>query len=344
MRVEYPSSAMQEVMRSARLAARMNGTVLLTGETGCGKDFLARCIHEMSSRAGGPFRSVNCPAIVETLAESELFGYERGAFNGANKTREGCIKQADRGTLLFNEIGDMSPFIQAKLLTFLDERSFHRVGGEKPVKADVRIVAATNRDLLAEVETGRFRKDLFYRLSVWRIEIPPLRGRKEDIPLLVDQLVEKLAVTESLPRVPSVDSRVVEIAGAHDWPGNVRELRNVLERCIPGSEGGVITANAFAESLEKEQRAGAPSREQSWSIVQELLTKYDGRVRTPTIDEIRRIQAECVDKRMTQAQVADALGVSQPTVSRWLKSLRDKEDSDCRVEATEVVCTEYSRI
>jgi transcriptional regulator with PAS, ATPase and Fis domain len=233
------SPAMQSVFELARTAARSNSTILVLGESGSGKEVLARAIHAESPRAEGPFVAVSCAALTETLLESELFGHEKGSFTGATARRKGKFEAAHGGTLFLDEVGDISPKLQLDLLRVLEERRFHRIGGNDPVDVDVRIVAATNRDLKKAVADGRFREDLFYRLNVIPIVNPPLRARREDIPLLVENFVERLAV-ETGKRLDGVSPEAMSALMAYTWPGNVRELRNVLERGAVVAQGRTI--------------------------------------------------------------------------------------------------------
>jgi len=233
------SPAMQGVFELARTAARSNSTILVLGESGSGKEVLARAIHAESPRANGPFVEVSCAALTETLLESELFGHEKGAFTGATARRKGKFEAATGGTLFLDEVGDIGGKLQLDLLRVLEERKFHRVGGNEPIEVDVRIIAATNRDLKKAVAEGRFRDDLFYRLNVIPIVIPPLRDRREDIPLLVDGFLERLAV-ETKKRVDGISSEAMLALMAHNWPGNVRELRNVLERGAVVATGPIV--------------------------------------------------------------------------------------------------------
>jgi two-component system response regulator AtoC len=233
------SPAMQAVFELARTAARSNSTILVLGESGSGKEVLARAIHAESPRAEGPFVAVSCAALTESLLESELFGHEKGAFTGAIARRKGKFEAADGGTLFLDEVGDVGPKLQLDLLRVLEDRKFHRVGGNEPIQVDVRIVAATNRNLQKAVQDGKFRDDLFYRLNVIPIVIPPLRQRREDIPLLVENFVERLAA-EMKKRLDGVSADAMNALVAHDWPGNVRELRNVLERGAVVATGPII--------------------------------------------------------------------------------------------------------
>src|ERR1700736_4691453 len=225
------SVKMQEVLATVDRVARTNSTVLLGGESGVGKDLIARAIHEKSRRAAGPFIKINSTAIPESLLESELFGYEKGAFTGANSSKPGKFELADKGTLFLDEIGDVPPAIQVKLLRVLQEREFERLGGTRTVKVDVRLIAATNRDLRAALEEGTFREDLYYRLNVVAIDIPPLRDHKEDVPALANYFLERYA-RESAKPVTGITPEAVKRLMDYHWPGNVRELQNIIERGV----------------------------------------------------------------------------------------------------------------
>ncbi len=233
------SGRMQEVLATVSRVASTNSTVLLGGESGVGKDLIARAIHEHSRRSAGPFVKINCTAIPENLLESELFGYEKGAFTGAAMSKPGKFELADKGTIFLDEIGDVPPVIQVKLLGVLQERQFERLGGTKTLKVDVRLVAATNRDLRAALEEGTFREDLYYRLNVVPINIPPLRERKEDIPYLVNYFIERFA-GESPKTIKGITPAGLSLLGSFHWPGNVRELENIIERAVAFSTGEMI--------------------------------------------------------------------------------------------------------
>src|SRR3989475_2756167 len=233
------SAKMQEVLAIVERVAPTNSTVLLGGESGVGKDLIARVIHEKSRRASGPFIKINSTAIPENLLESELFGYEKGAFTGASSSKPGKFELADKGTLFLDEIGDVPPATQAKLLRVLQEREFERLGGTRTVKVDVRLVAATNRDLRAALAEGTFREDLYYRLNVVPIDIPPLREHKEDIPDLVNLFLARQA-DESARKITSVSPEAMKILMNHHWPGNVRELQNIMERAAALASGPVL--------------------------------------------------------------------------------------------------------
>jgi DNA-binding NtrC family response regulator len=243
-RYEHPnviarSAKMQEVLATVERVAPTNSTVLLGGESGVGKDLIARAIHEKSRRAAGPFIKINSTAIPENLLESELFGYERGAFTGANASKPGKFELADKGTLFLDEIGDVPLVIQVKLLRVLQEREFERLGGTKTLKVDVRLIAATNRDLREALEQGTFREDLYYRLNVVPIDIAPLRQRKEDIPDLVNLFISRFAGDSGKP-VKGITPEAMQILVNYHWPGNVRELQNIIERACALSKGVVL--------------------------------------------------------------------------------------------------------
>jgi DNA-binding NtrC family response regulator len=233
------SRRMQEVIRTAEMVARSKSTILITGETGTGKEMVARAIHYHSGQREMPLIKVNCAAIPETLLESELFGHVRGAFTGATTSKKGKFALADGGTIFLDEIGTMSPALQAKFLRVLQEREFEPLGSERTLKVDVRVIAATNRDLRQMVADGRFQEDLYYRLNVIPIHIPPLRERPDDIPVLVEHFIEKHAQRAG-KRIDGVEAGVMEALQASEWPGNVRELENTIERAVVLSPGRVI--------------------------------------------------------------------------------------------------------
>ena len=238
--------AMRRVFEQVRRVAKWDSTVLILGESGTGKELIASAIHYNSPRARQPFVRLNCAALPETLLESELFGHEKGAFSGAIKTRKGRFEQSDGGTLFLDEIGEISPMFQAKLLRVLQEGEFERVGGTQTIKVNLRIVAATNRNLEHEVEQDKFREDLYYRLNVINIQIPALRERKSDIPELAEFLLDKLAERQS--RSLSLSNGALQSLMEHSWPGNVRELENCIERAAIMTEGDVVDAEAISAS------------------------------------------------------------------------------------------------
>src|SRR5438477_2388494 len=253
------SRAIQEVIRRAELVAETKSTVLLTGETGTGKELVARAIHDRSAQRHMPLIKVNCAAIPETLLESELFGHVRGAFTGATTTKKGKFALADGGTIFLDEIGTMTPALQSKLLRVLQEREFEPLGAERTEKVDVRVIAATNRDLRQMVADSKFQEDLFYRLNVIPIDIPPLRERRDDIPPLVEHFVRKHAQRTGR-RIERIEDAVLSALQQYDWPGNVRELENTIERAVVLSVGPVITTGSISVvGAATPQTTGLPS-------------------------------------------------------------------------------------
>jgi transcriptional regulator with PAS, ATPase and Fis domain len=236
---------MQQIKALVRKVATSPGsTVLITGESGTGKDLIAKVVHYTSSRASRPFLNITCSALPETLLESELFGHERGAFTDARQQKRGLLEQADDGTVFLDEIGEMTAALQAKLLRFLEEKTFRRVGGTADVHVDVRVVAATHRQLEEFVRAGKFREDLYYRLNVLRIEIPPLRNRGSDVALLAQHFVETFA-REFKRAVPGMTPATERLLKAYTWPGNVRELRNLVERAVLMADDGALQPSDF---------------------------------------------------------------------------------------------------
>ncbi|MGD0128333.1 MAG: sigma-54 dependent transcriptional regulator [Terriglobia bacterium] len=248
------SGKLQEVLAIVERVAPTNSTVLLGGESGVGKDMIARAIHQHSRRASGPFIKINCTAIPENLLESELFGYEKGAFTGAVTSKPGKFELADKGTILLDEIGDVPGAIQVKLLRVLQEREFERLGGTKTLKVDVRVIAATNQDLRAALEQGTFREDLYYRLNVVPISIPPLREHKEDIPYLADHFLARF-VHESAKPIKGITPAAMRMLMDFHWPGNIRELENIIERAVALSTGTMLDVGDIRLDIGR----GAPS-------------------------------------------------------------------------------------
>jgi two-component system, NtrC family, response regulator HydG len=242
------SAPMQEVFKTVSQVAASRASVLITGESGTGKELIAAAIHQHSPRANGPFVKLHCAALAETLLESELFGHERGSFTGAAGRRDGRFQQANHGTLFLDEIGDISPSVQVKLLRFLQEREFERVGGNETVTVDVRVIAATNRDLPQLIAEGKFREDLYYRLNVIAIEMPALRKRPSDVPLLAGHFLRKYA-KENGKAIKGFSGEALARLAAYNWPGNVRELENVVERAVVLARSGEITAADLPPSL-----------------------------------------------------------------------------------------------
>lgn len=244
------SPAMKEAKTlMGKIARSPASTVLITGESGTGKDLAAKAVHYNSERRDGPFVNITCSALPDALLESELFGHEKGAFTDARQQKKGLFEQADGGTVFLDEIGEMSPILQAKLLRFLEEKTFRRVGGNQDLRVDVRVIAATNRDLKEEVKTGGFREDLFYRLNVLTVELPPLRERVGDIPLLAEYFTQRFADEFRKP-VRGVDKEGLKLLTGYSWPGNVREFRNAIERAVLLCERHVLSRESFS-SLNK---------------------------------------------------------------------------------------------
>jgi DNA-binding NtrC family response regulator len=255
------SDPMQEIFEAIAKVAPTDMSVLIEGESGTGKELVARAIHARSLRANGPLAAISCPSIPKDLIESELFGHERGAFTGAYASRPGRIEAADHGTLFLDEIGDIAEATQSKLLRFLQEREFQRVGGRTSIRVDVRLVAATSRDLRQEILAGRFREDLLYRLNVASLRLPALRDRIEDLPLLVDTFLCKLAGRRGR-RVLGITDEVHRLLMDYPWPGNIRELQNVLEYLVAMSHDDRITAEHVPENVRKAAKQAAFERSQ----------------------------------------------------------------------------------
>jgi DNA-binding NtrC family response regulator len=284
---------MHRMFDLAKSAARSQSTILVLGESGTGKELLARAIHAESSRHGAPFVAVSCAALTETLLESELFGHEKGSFTGAVSRRKGRFESAHGGTLFLDEIGDISPKLQLDLLRVLEERKFFRVGGSDPVDVDVRIIAATNRDVNKAVADGQFREDLYYRLNVIPIVLPPLRDRREDIPLLIDHFLEHLSV-ETDRKIEGVSADAVALLMRHDWPGNVRELRNVLERGMVVAKGsliqpddlGLVSSGLQAEPFDASLTLDDVERRHITAVLQHAGGNVTQAARTLAIDRV----------------------------------------------------------
>jgi transcriptional regulator with GAF, ATPase, and Fis domain len=277
------SPALQGVLTRVGKVAPTDSTVLVTGETGTGKELIARAIHKRSQRASRAFVSVNCAAIPRDLIASELFGHEKGAFTGATQRRLGRFESADGGTIFLDEIGELPAEMQIALLRVLQEREFQRVGGNESIKTDVRVVAATNRDLQAAIAEGGFRDDLFYRLNVFPIEVPPLRERREDVALLVEYFVDRYA-SQAGKKITGISKKSMELLQSYGWPGNIRELQNVIERSviISDSENLCIDDSWFAAPSGTTDSAIQPFSEklaaQEREMIESALAESNGRV------------------------------------------------------------------
>ena len=308
------SHAMEEVLNLVGRVAGSNATVLLRGESGTGKELIARAIHYHSPRASRPLIKVNCAALPETLLESELFGHEKGSFTGAASRRIGRFEAADGGTLFLDEIGDIPPSVQVKLLRVLQEKEFERLGGNDSIKVDVRVVAATNRDLEKAIKDGSFREDLYYRLNVVTVVIPPLRERREDIPALLEHFLRKYS-RENKKNITGVTAETRDLLMRYSYPGNVRELENIIERAVVLTKGEFITSADIPihlKTMESEEKI--------------CVAKRDGSL-TDTLDTLERgiIMEALKAAGGVQTRAAEKLGVSERVLRYKLKKFRIKE-------------------
>jgi DNA-binding NtrC family response regulator len=308
--IVFGSPGMQQLLATAKKIAASPVTVTIQGESGTGKELLARFIHARSGRSARPFIAMNCAALPETLAESELFGYERGAFTGAEKRRQGKFEQADGGTLLLDEIGEMPPALQAKLLRALQEKQIDRVGGRKSVCVDTRVIATTNRDLTQMVREGQFRQDLYYRLRVIPLHIPPLRQRREDIPMLVDHFISKYCPDRCI--LPRFSQKALEHMILWQWPGNVRELENVVARAVLMCDDAVLGTEHLLLETELASSTG-----QAGDWVGRTVRDLEKKLIVDTLSHF--------DQNRTHA--AKMLGISIRTLRNKLREYRD----DCSV-------------
>jgi DNA-binding NtrC family response regulator len=303
--IVYRSPAMANLVNMAGRVASSRATVLIQGESGTGKELLARLIHNLSPRSEKPMIAVNCGAIPETLLEAELFGHEKGAFTGAAGRRIGRFEEADGSTLFLDEVGELTPPVQIKLLRFLQEREFQRLGGNQTIRADVRVISATNRDLEAKVRDGAFREDLYYRLNVVVMSIPPLRERKADIPLLIDHFLNKYA-RENAKEISGVSREAKDLLLKYDYAGNVRELENIMERAVVISRGQVISV----EDLPFRDRSPlVEGREQGGHMMKDSVEALEHRL----IEEAMR------EAQSNQTRAADLLGISERMLRYKLK-------------------------
>jgi DNA-binding NtrC family response regulator len=290
-------------------AAPARASILITGESGVGKELVAGALHELSPRKDKPLVKVHCAAIPETLIESELFGHEKGAFTGAVSRRRGRFELAHEGTLFLDEIGEIDQNIQIKLLRILQEKTFERVGGEETIETDVRIIAATNRDLKAEIEKGAFREDLYFRLNVVNIHVPPLRERMDDLPLLLSAFLDECA-RENGKRIEGFDDRARAALYGYDWPGNVRELRNCVESAVVMAKGSVITGADLPPTVKK-------GGDEGWLRIPPL-SSLEAAEKIIVRDTLSRFKGN-------KSRAADALGLSRKTLYRKLIDWGDIE-------------------
>jgi len=305
-RIVYRSPKMDAILNMAGRIAASRTTVLLQGESGTGKELVARLIHNLSPRSGRPIIAVNCGAVPEGLLESELFGHEKGAFTGAVGRRIGRFEEADGGTLFLDEVGEIAPAVQVKLLRFLQEREFQRLGGNATIRTDVRIISATNRDLEARVREGAFREDLFYRLNVVRLDIPPLRERKEDIPPLIEHFLARFAADNGKD-LEGISSEARDLLMKYDYPGNVRELENIVERAVVICRGTVIGVEDLPFGAG--ETASAEERD-----------KEDGLLRGSVEDLERKLIADAMARAGDhQTRAAEILGISERMLRYKLK-------------------------
>ncbi|MGX7949302.1 sigma-54-dependent transcriptional regulator [Oleidesulfovibrio alaskensis] len=304
------SRAIRDVLTMVERAAPSKSTVLITGESGTGKELVARAIHYSSPRKDGPFISVNCMALNAGVLESELFGHEKGSFTGATAMKRGRFEMAHGGTLFLDEIGELSHDLQVKLLRVLQERTFERVGGSAPIEVDIRVVAATNKNLLEEVGKGSFREDLYYRLNVVQVELPPLRERREDIPLLAAHFVHKYAEDNELPQ-KNFSPEALDYLTGYEWPGNIRQLENIVERCMVLTPSATIGVEDLPHEIRDEET-------QLKSAVDLLPVKLD---LADTLDKLEAalIRRALVRSEFVQVKAAELLGISKSLLQYKLK-------------------------
>lgn len=303
------SKPMQELYEIIKKVAPTNASILIEGESGTGKELVAKAVHFNSKRKNDPLVAVNCSAFAENLLESELFGHEKGAFTGASSRKKGRFELADKGTLFLDEIGELGADLQVKLLRVLQEKNFERVGGTEVVPVDFRLIAATNKNLEKEVEKGRFREDLYYRLNVVKAVIPPLRDRKEDIPLLVNHFIEKYREDKE-GGVKGIDSEAARLLFDHPWKGNVRELENMIERALILSSGGNITASDLPITSKRHIGTG---------LDLEGIPENAGLYETLAIIEKRMIQRAMTLSGNVQSKAAKMLGIGKSGLHQKLK-------------------------
>ncbi len=305
------SPKMKELLKTVDKIAASNASVLIEGESGTGKELIARRIHELSPRKQHPFIAVHCAALTETLLSSELFGHEKGSFTGATERKKGRFERAHQGSLFLDEIGEITKETQVKLLRVLQEGEFERVGGTKTIKVDVRLIAATNKTLLDEVQQQKFREDLYYRINVIYIKVPPLRERKEDIEPLVEAFIRQYAALNA-KKVRGIEKNALDILVSYDWPGNIRELKNVVERMIVLSSGDMLTTELISEDIRQGRKGGGGTG---------LATPLQG-VITISDAEKELVRSALAENRGNKSAAAEKLGISRRTLYRKLEEYK----------------------
>ncbi|HSO71571.1 MAG TPA: sigma-54 dependent transcriptional regulator, partial [Thermodesulfobacteriota bacterium] len=314
------SEPIQKLKQQIDIVAPTSAWILIRGENGTGKEIVAHTIHRLSKRKNKPFVEVNCAAIPEELIESELFGHERGAFTGATSQKKGKFDLSHEGTLFLDEIGDMSLKTQAKILRILQEQKFERVGGGKTIMVDVRVIAATNKDLEQEITLGNFREDLYYRLNVIPLEVPPLRERKEDLPELIEEFLKEYALKTGTDK-KNLDPRSYELMREYDWPGNVRELKNLIERVVIMTPGAIIAADDLPGHLTKKLGAESPDADGP-AFLREKDFK-EAKIRFEREFIVRKLQ----EHQGNITQTAEALGIERSHLHKKIKAYGIKLDN-----------------
>lgn len=332
--ISSASPAMQRVMRIAKQVARTDATILITGESGVGKEVLADFIHAQSPRHSAPMVKVHCASLSEFLLESELFGHERGAFTGATAQRKGRFELADHGTIFLDEIGEINQALQVKILRVLQQREFERVGGEKTIAVDVRIIAATNRDLQQEIADGRFREDLYYRLNVVRVELPPLRERREELPRLIAQFLQEFsvpAVTAS-SKTKRFSAVVWRALLNYDWPGNIRELRNCVESAVILSDGDTIEADHLPDAIARSMATTTQAENRTVATTDAVT---DDNIRIPTTASLAEAERIIVARALANAngnksKAAEQLGIQRVTLYEKIRKYGLSNDNSAK--------------
>jgi DNA-binding NtrC family response regulator len=305
------SDKMIELLRTVDQVAQTNSTVLIEGESGTGKELIAHRIHRSSKRRSKPFVAVHCAALTETLLASELFGHERGSFTGATERKVGRFERANEGTLFLDEIGEISSEMQVKLLRAIQEGEIERVGGTKTIKVDVRLICATNKNLVEEVRKGNFREDLFYRINVIYVKVPPLRERKEDIPFLVDSFIKNISMANG-KKIREIAPEAVAILMRYDWPGNIRELKNIIERMVVLTNTDVLTSQNIPEDIRYGSRGRGPQLASISSSPSSSLSEIEKEVIQKTIGDVKG----------NKSLAAKKLGISRRTLYRKIDEYR----------------------